>query len=64
MHLIAGWEGSEKTAAINISMSLFETEVLTRHHNLEGLACLNGERWVQKGMAPTVHRRIILDMDR
>jgi hypothetical protein len=62
MRVIAGWRGAEKPAASTNSMSRFETEVLTRSENLEGLAQMN-TRWVQQGMAQTRHRRIILDMD-
>ena len=62
MRVIAGWRGPDKPAASTNSMSRFETEVLTRPENLEGLARLN-TRWVQQGMARTAHRRIILDMD-
>ena len=62
MRIIAGWRGAEKRAASTNSMSRFETEVLTRSENLEGLAQMN-TRWVQQGMAHTAHRRIILDMD-
>ena len=43
-------------------MSRFETEVLTRKHNPEGLARMNA-RWVDRAMAHTSHRRVILDMD-
>lgn len=43
-------------------MSRFETEVLTRPENLEGLDRLNAH-WVHKGMACTPNRRVILDMD-
>ena len=32
-------------------MSRFETEVLTRKHNLEGLARMNAQ-WVDRAMAP------------
>ncbi len=62
MRVIAGWRGPEKPAASTNSMSRFETEVLTRSENLEGLAQMN-TLWVQQGMARTRHRRIILDMD-
>ena len=62
MRVIAGWRGPDKPAASTNSMSRFETEVLTRPENLEVLARLNA-RWVQRGMARTAHRRIILDMD-
>ena len=43
-------------------MSRFETEVLTRPENLEGLARMNAQ-WVDGAMAHTPHRRVILDMD-
>ena len=43
-------------------MSRFETEVLIREHNLEGLARMSA-RWVDRAMAHTRHRRVILDMD-
>ncbi len=56
MRVIVGWRGPEKPAASTNSMSRFETEVLTRPENLEGLAGLNA-RWVQQGGARTTHRR-------
>ena len=62
MRVIVGWRGLERQAASTNTMSRFETEVLTRKENVEGLAHLNA-RWVQKAMARTTHRRIILDMD-
>jgi len=62
MRVIAGWRRPEKPAASTNSMSRFETEVLTRQENLDGLARLN-VRWVEQGMARTAHRRITLDMD-
>ena len=62
MRVIVGWRGLERQAASTNTMSRFETEVLTRKGNLEGLAHLNAQ-WVQKAMARTSHRRIILDMD-
>lgn len=40
----------------------FETEVLTEKEDLEGRVHLNAQ-WVDKAMAHTPHRRIILDMD-
>jgi hypothetical protein len=43
-------------------MSRFETEVLARKENLEGLVRLNA-LWVEGAMAFTPHRRVILDMD-
>ena len=62
MKVIAGWRGPERQAASTNTMSRFETEVLTRKKNLEGLARMNGQ-WVDKAMAHTPHRRVILDMD-
>jgi hypothetical protein len=62
MRVIVGWRGLKKPAASTNSMSRFETEVLTRPENLDGLAQLNAN-WVQQGMARTRHRRVILDMD-
>jgi len=62
MRVIVGWRGPERQAASTNTMSRFETEVLTREENLEGLVHLNAQ-WVQKAMACTTHRRIILDMD-
>jgi hypothetical protein len=43
-------------------MSRFETEDLTQKKNLEGLAHMNTQ-WVDRAMARTTHRRVILDMD-
>ena len=43
-------------------MSRFETELLTQKDNRKGLEQLNVE-WVKRGVAKTVHRRIILDID-
>jgi hypothetical protein len=62
MRVIVGWRGPERQAASTNTISRFETEVLTREENLEGLARLNAQ-WVQKAMADTTHRRITLDMD-
>jgi len=53
MRVIVGWRGSEKLAASTNSMSRpdkcgvfdFETAVLTRPENLEGMARLNA-KWV------------------
>ena len=41
MRVIAGWRGPEKSAASTNSISRFETAVLTRAENLEGMADLN-----------------------
>ena len=53
---------SAQQAASTNTLSRFETEVLTREENVEGLAHLN-DTWVEKAMAYTPHRRVILDMD-
>jgi hypothetical protein len=62
MRVIVGWRGAERQAASTNTMSRFETEVLARKENLEGLARLNAQ-WVDRAMVHTPHRRIILDMD-
>ena len=62
MRVIVGRRGLERQAASTNTMSRFETEVLTRKHNPEGLARMNAQ-WVDRAMAHTSHRRVILDMD-
>ena len=62
MRVIVGRRGPERQAASTNTMSRFETEVLTQDRNLEGLARLNAQ-WVDRAMARTLHRRVILDMD-
>lgn len=62
MRIVVGWRGPERQAASTNTLSRFETEVLTRQENLEGLVHLNA-LWVQKAIARTTHRRIILDQD-
>ena len=62
MRIIIGWRGPDKQAASTSTVSRFETEVLTQKHNLEGWAHLNAQ-WVDKAMACTPPRRVILDMD-
>ena len=39
----ASWRGPDKPAASTNSMSRFETEVLARPENLEGLARMNAQ---------------------
>jgi hypothetical protein len=53
---------SAQQAASTNTLSRFETEVLTQEANVEGLAHLNAA-WVEKAMAHTLHRRVILAMD-
>ena len=62
MRVIVGRRGLERQAASTNTMSRFETEVLTRKHDPEGLARMNAQ-WVDRAMAHTSHRRVILDMD-
>jgi hypothetical protein len=62
MRVVTGRRDLEKQAASTNTLSRFETEVLTQEENVEGLAQLNAT-WVEKAMAHTPHRRVILDMD-
>ena len=62
MRVVVGWKGSDRNAASTSEMGRFETELLTQKDNLKGLDRLNVE-WVKRGVAKTVHRRIILDID-
>ena len=49
MRVIVGRRGLERQAASTNTMSRFETEVLTRKHNPEGLARMNAQ-WVDRAM--------------
>jgi hypothetical protein len=62
MQAVVGRRALERQAASTNTLSRFETEVLVTEKNLRGLEQLNAE-WVDKAMARTKHRRIILDMD-
>ena len=62
MRVVVGWQGSERKAASTSEMGRFETETLTEEKNLKGLAQMNSH-WVERAMAHTQHRRVILDMD-
>ena len=62
MRVVVGWKGPGRKAASTSEMSRFETELLTQKDNRKGLEQLNVE-WVKRGVAKTVHRRIILDID-
>jgi hypothetical protein len=57
-----GWQISERKAASTSEMGRFETEFLTQEDNLKGLARINTQ-WMERAMAQTLHRRVILDMD-
>ena len=50
MRVIVGRRGLERQAASTNTTSRFETEVLTRKHNPEGLARMNAQ-WVDRAMA-------------
>ena len=61
----AGSYGSlalERQAASTNTLSRFETEVLATEDNIRGLERLNAA-WVDRAMALTAHRRVILDTD-
>jgi len=62
MRVIVGWQGSERKGASTSEIGRFETEWLTQEANLRGLARINTQ-WVERAMAHTLHRRVILDMD-
>jgi hypothetical protein len=57
-----GWQGSERKGASTSEMGRFETELLTQEDDLQGLTRMNTQ-WVERAMAHTPHRRVILDMD-
>lgn len=62
MRAITGKKKVKKNAASTNSMGRFETEMLTLKENHGALAGINGG-WVERAMAKTKHRRIILDAD-
>ena len=62
MRHVVGGRAVERQTASTSQVARFETEVLTRPENLEGLARMNAQ-WVDGAMAHTPHRRVILDMD-
>jgi len=62
MQAVVGRRALEKQAAGTNTLSRFETEVLVTEQNLKGLEQMNAG-WVDKAVARTKHRRIILDMD-
>lgn len=62
MRVVVGWQGSERNAASTSEMGRFETELLTEEDNLKGLARMNAQ-WVERAMAQTLYRRVILDID-
>jgi hypothetical protein len=62
MRIVVGWQGTERNAASTSEMGRFETELMTQENNLQGLAQMNAQ-WVERAIAHTPHRRVILDMD-
>ena len=62
VRVVVGWQGEERKAASTSEMGRFDTEVLTQEDNLKGLARINTQ-CMERAMAHTLHRRVILDMD-
>jgi hypothetical protein len=62
MRVIVGWQGSERKGASTSEMGRLETELMTQESNLQGLARMNTQ-WVERAMAHTPLRRVILDME-
>src|SRR5919106_4652994 len=62
MRVVVGWQGSARNAASTSQMGRFETELLTEKDNLEGLGRMNAQ-WVERAMAQTLCRRVILELD-
>jgi hypothetical protein len=62
MRVVVGWQGSERKSASTSEMGRFETELLTQEDNLQGLDRMNAQ-WVERAMAQTLYRRVILDID-
>jgi hypothetical protein len=52
----------KKNTASTNTMGRFETEMLTLAENLKALAQINSN-WIDRAMAKTKHRRVILDPD-
>src|ERR687892_1976565 len=61
MRVVVDWQGSERKGASTSEMGRFETETLTQEDNLQGLTRMNTQ-WVERAMAHTPYRRVILDM--
>jgi hypothetical protein len=62
MQAVVGRRALERSAASTNTVGRFETQVLATKENLKGLKQLNAQ-WVERAMAHTSHRRVILDMD-
>ena len=62
MRRITGKKMDQKNAASANTMGRFETEMLSVQDNLRALSEVI-DRWVERALEKTTHRRIILDMD-
>jgi hypothetical protein len=62
LRLIGSEKIWERGAALPSRLHWFETEVLSRDQNLEGLSCINREL-LEKAEARNVPQRVVLDLD-
>jgi len=62
MRAVVGNRALERNAASSQTISRFETEILTQEKNIEALSSIN-DAWVEKVVASTKAKKIILDMD-
>lgn len=62
MRAVVGNSALERNAANSQTISRFETEILTQEKNIEALSPIN-DTWVEKAVASTKAKKIILDMD-
>lgn len=62
MVAVVGKRALERNAASSQTISRFETEILTQEKNIEALSSIN-DAWVEKAVASTKAKKIILDMD-
>jgi len=62
MRAVVGKKALDRNAASSQTVSRFETETLTREENIEALSSINAV-WVEKAIARTNTKKIVLDMD-
>src|SRR5450759_4611931 len=62
MRAVVGRRALERNAASSQTVSRFETETLATEQNIEALSSINAV-WVEKAIASTHTKKIILDMD-
>src|SRR5450830_616268 len=62
MRAVVGRRALERNAASSQTVSRFETETLATEQNIEALSSINAV-WVEKAIASTHTKRMILDMD-